>query len=234
MSPISESVHNYYRYLGLVVITILGIVSVLGTGGGGGGDGEPQTITSVSPEQSSDSALVTALVRAQFSIDMNEASIDSSSFTLVDNALTPVTASNISYDVGARIATFEPSTDLVSGTTYLATVTTAVQDSGGGNPLSTDYVWSFQIAPTLVPVSQDNNGNFGNSASTTSSISADGRYIAFESSATNLVAGDTNGAKDIFLHDTQTNTPQLPPFRSERLLRSRRRKSKRTGTSCTG
>lgn len=39
-----------------------------------------------------------------------------------------------------------------------------------------------------------------------SSISADGRYVAFESEATNLVEGDNNGFKDIFVHDLQTNT----------------------------
>src|SRR5690606_13316514 len=32
-------------------------------------------------------------------------------------------------------------------------------------------------------------------------ISADGRWVAFQSSATNLVEGDTNGVYDVFLHD---------------------------------
>lgn len=36
------------------------------------------------------------------------------------------------------------------------------------------------------------------------SISPDGRYVAFESYATNLVANDTNYDKDIFVHDTKT------------------------------
>ncbi|MEW6074256.1 MAG: hypothetical protein AB1726_16890 [Planctomycetota bacterium] len=36
------------------------------------------------------------------------------------------------------------------------------------------------------------------------SISADGRYVAFQSTATNLVAGDTNGFCDIFVHDRQS------------------------------
>jgi hypothetical protein len=35
-------------------------------------------------------------------------------------------------------------------------------------------------------------------------ISADGRYVVFESAATNLVAGDTNGLADIFRKDLQT------------------------------
>jgi len=35
-------------------------------------------------------------------------------------------------------------------------------------------------------------------------ISADGRFVAFKSEATNLVAGDTNGADDVFVHDRTT------------------------------
>ena len=36
-------------------------------------------------------------------------------------------------------------------------------------------------------------------------VSADGRYVAFESSATNLVPGDTNGRDDIFVYDRSTS-----------------------------
>jgi len=36
------------------------------------------------------------------------------------------------------------------------------------------------------------------------SISADGRFVVFESSATNLVSGDTNGYQDVFVHDRGT------------------------------
>jgi len=36
-------------------------------------------------------------------------------------------------------------------------------------------------------------------------ISEDGRFVAFLSSATNLVAGDTNGVPDVFVRDHQTN-----------------------------
>mgnify|MGYP000334810843 CR=1 FL=1 len=38
------------------------------------------------------------------------------------------------------------------------------------------------------------------------SISGDGRFVAFESFATNLVPGDTNGTTDLFVHDRQTGT----------------------------
>ena len=53
-------------------------------------------------------------------------------------------------------------------------------------------------------VSVDSFGAQGDDESTRCSITADGRYVAFESRATNLIAGDTNGFSDAFLHDRQT------------------------------
>jgi len=46
----------------------------------------------------------------------------------------------------------------------------------------------------------------GNRSSFYASISADGNCIAYASDATNLVAGDTNGRRDIFLHDRAAGT----------------------------
>jgi len=53
-------------------------------------------------------------------------------------------------------------------------------------------------------VSVDSAGNEADMESYAPAISADGRYVAFESGADNLVAGDTNGSSDIFVHDTVT------------------------------
>jgi len=55
---------------------------------------------------------------------------------------------------------------------------------------------------TTIRVSVSNNGTQGNNASSIPSISGDGRYIAYQSYASNLVSGDTNGLHDIFLYDT--------------------------------
>ena len=41
-------------------------------------------------------------------------------------------------------------------------------------------------------------------------LSSDGRYVAFGSSATNLVAGDTNGAEDVFVRDRSTGLTVRP------------------------
>jgi Tol biopolymer transport system component len=45
-----------------------------------------------------------------------------------------------------------------------------------------------------------------NGASDFPTVSADGRFVAFQSQATNLVAGDGNLVSDVFLRDRQTNT----------------------------
>jgi Tol biopolymer transport system component len=62
------------------------------------------------------------------------------------------------------------------------------------------------LTNTTTRVSVDSAGNQTNSNSYSTSISADGRFVAFESSASNIVPGDTNNKDDIFVRDTLTIT----------------------------
>lgn len=55
--------------------------------------------------------------------------------------------------------------------------------------------------PRTSRVSVASDGTQGNERSDDPAISADGRYVAFQSWASNLVPGDTNGAADIFVYD---------------------------------
>ncbi len=55
-------------------------------------------------------------------------------------------------------------------------------------------------------VSLSSSGAQGNGLSNEVSISADGRYLCFQSEATNLVPGDTNGEMDVFVRDRTTGT----------------------------
>jgi Tol biopolymer transport system component len=96
-------------------------------------------------------------------------------------------APSISAD-GRYVAFHSDATNLVSGVTN-GTTHIFVHDRQTG-------------ATTRVSVASD--GTEGNSVSIKPSISADGRYVAFQSIATNLVSGDTNGTQDIFVHDRQT------------------------------
>ena len=58
---------------------------------------------------------------------------------------------------------------------------------------------------TTTRVSVAPDGTEGNVGSTTPALSADGRFVAFESLATNLVAGTTNAKRDIFVHDRESS-----------------------------
>jgi len=56
----------------------------------------------------------------------------------------------------------------------------------------------------LTRASVTSDGSQATGASTRPQLSADGRYVVFESAATNLVVGDTNAATDVFRHDRVT------------------------------
>jgi hypothetical protein len=77
--------------------------------------------------------------------------------------------------------------------------------SGDTNDTTDIFVYDT-VANTTRRVSVDDNGTQGNGYSQIPSISADGRYVAFMSDASNLVSGDTNYADDIFVYDTVANT----------------------------
>jgi hypothetical protein len=64
-------------------------------------------------------------------------------------------------------------------------------------------------AGTIERVSVDPTGAGANSNSWASAISRDGRFVVFSGFASNLVAGDTNAAGDVFLRDRQLGTTEL-------------------------
>jgi Tol biopolymer transport system component len=69
----------------------------------------------------------------------------------------------------------------------------------------TNGTWDVFVRDTVLRqtsrVSVNSFNVEGNSRSTAPAISSNGRFVAFESAATNLVFGDTNRWDDIFLHD---------------------------------
>jgi RHS repeat-associated protein len=75
--------------------------------------------------------------------------------------------------------------------------------AGDTNGYTDIFVRDRQTGETT-RVSVSSAGDQGNNLSSSASISADGRYVTFETFATNLVAGDTNGYTDIFVRDRQT------------------------------
>ena len=122
--------------------------------------------------------------------------------------------------------------DLLAGTTTLVSVNwngDQADDNSYSPSISSDgrYVAFESFATDLMAVGTNGNGHIfvrdllsgtttmvsvdssaipiqGNGNSYSPAISSDGRYVAFESDSDNLVAGDTNGSTDIFVHDLQT------------------------------
>jgi Tol biopolymer transport system component len=91
---------------------------------------------------------------------------------------------------------------------YVAFQSDATNLLGVGNDTNNSadvFVHDLQTG-TTTRVSVDSTGSEGNGDSHSPSISSDGRYVAFESDADNLVGAgnDTNGSTDIFVHDRQT------------------------------
>jgi len=80
--------------------------------------------------------------------------------------------------------------------------------AGDTNGASDIFVRDLQTGVTTL-VSVTGVGGMANGDSLAPSISADGRYVAFESAADNLVSGDVNGAVDIFVRDLETGTTTL-------------------------
>jgi archaellum component FlaF (FlaF/FlaG flagellin family) len=78
---------------------------------------------------------------------------------------------------------------------------------GDTNNYSDIFVYDRELN-TTEGVSVGENGTQGNNHSYGSSVSKDGRYVAFHSYASNLVPGDTNGIIDVFVHDRELNTTE--------------------------
>lgn len=76
---------------------------------------------------------------------------------------------------------------------------------GDTNDLDDIFVRDRQSGTTK-RVSRSSTGRQADGASNSPTFSSDGRFIAFVSRATNLVAGDTNSVSDVFLHDNKTGT----------------------------
>ncbi|MFI7446383.1 S8 family serine peptidase [Nonomuraea sp. NPDC049714] len=79
---------------------------------------------------------------------------------------------------------------------------------GDTNGMTDVFLYDRQTGKNeRISVGQDGAQADANSREET--ISADGRFVAFQSDATNLVPGDTNGVADVFVRDLRTGTTKL-------------------------
>jgi VCBS repeat-containing protein len=152
-----------------------------------------------------------------------------------DASASPVSTADISAD--GRYVTFwttasqidvkniKPGGGAADNLTFDVGATWPADPSAPAGSVAQVYVFDRQTETiNLVSVSPDGHMGNGNSSVLTlqtinglldigddwkSTFSADGRFIIFQSNASNLVAGDHNGATDVFLYDLQTHQVQL-------------------------
>jgi hypothetical protein len=108
------------------------------------------------------------IATATFSKAMNPTTINSTTFTLSGPGTTPV-AGAVTYDAPSQAATFTPTNALALNILYTATITTGAHDILG-NPLASNFVWTFTTAAVSCqasPVPLGSAGNFKILASST-------------------------------------------------------------------
>jgi len=93
---------------------------------------------------------------------------------------------------------------------YVLFNSTAANVVQGDTNSASDLFVRDTVNGTTTQVSVSTSGTEGNAMSGGAAMSADGRYVAFWSGASNLVASDTNGALgDVFVRDTVAHTTTL-------------------------
>jgi Tol biopolymer transport system component len=91
---------------------------------------------------------------------------------------------------------------------FVAFISDATNLVPGDRNAATDVFVRDRRRGATERVSVSSKGDEGEDSSSGSSISADGRYVAFASSASNLVPGDTNGFSDVFVRDRLRGTTE--------------------------
>lgn len=89
---------------------------------------------------------------------------------------------------------------------YVSFTSTATNLADTDTNAATDVFLRDRTLGTTTRISRSSAGAQANGNSSRSAISGDGSTVAFESAATNLVAGDLNDATDIFIHVPSSNT----------------------------
>jgi len=118
----------------------------------------PPTVLATTPLDLATGVSINQRPTATFSETMDAATLDATTFTLMQGA-TPI-AGAVTLDGATNTATFTPAVPLGLDLLYTATVTTGAQDLGG-SALVADHSWSFTTgACSLLPVVLGSAGNF--------------------------------------------------------------------------
>lgn len=121
-------------------------------------DSTPPAVTNVSPADGSATVATSTSVAAVFNEAINPSTITASSFELIDAFGAAVPAS-VAYDDNSFTASLTPAASLVPAQTYTAQLNggaTGIRDLAG-NPLSSDFTWTFTTSLTQTYSAWDAN-----------------------------------------------------------------------------
>ncbi len=111
------------------------------------GDTIAPTVTTVSPADTATDVAVGANVAATFS--ENVTGVNGARFTLRNTATNALVGAAVGYNATTRVATLNPTANLVAGTQYTARLLTGIADPSA-NPLA-PVTWTFTAAPVVAP-----------------------------------------------------------------------------------
>jgi len=131
----------------------MGSTNAYGQAKGVMADTTKPVVSSTYPVDLDSNVYINKKIVATFNETMSAATITALTFTVTKGA-TPV-AGTVTYDTIGTTAFFAPDSLLDTSAVYTATLTTGVTDTAG-NPLDSDYVWTFSTdtmaSPVLAPV----------------------------------------------------------------------------------
>ncbi|MBC7750804.1 MAG: DUF3494 domain-containing protein [Candidatus Saccharibacteria bacterium] len=176
------------------------------------------TVLSTKPAANTLNVCPNASINSTFSVPnglrMDPATINTATFSVMNPALVPVTASSVVLDSGTgRIATFTPLTPLTVGVTYTAKLksgNSGVKDLAiPADTMLSDYSWNFKVVSCVVPSpislgSAASYGTFGGSAGMTNQ----GTLTVINGDiGTTAVSTAVTGFHDLGVGCTYTETP---------------------------
>ncbi|WP_041726160.1 Ig-like domain-containing protein [Caldisericum exile] len=109
-------------------------------------------VLSTNPVDGATGVAVDTTISATFDKDIDTSTLTTSSFTLKDSSNNSVSGT-VSYDSSSKTATFTPSSNLSSNTTYTATLSGSIKDTSG-NLMGADYSWSFTTVELPITIAE--------------------------------------------------------------------------------
>ncbi len=196
----------------------------------------PPEVKNVNPTHAATGAAPNANVTAAFSEEMDPATLNTSTVTLVEDGTATPLAAAVTVSADGKTATLDPDADLKQSTTYTATVkggSTGVM-SNAGKALVSDKVWYFTTADTTAPqvesVSPSNAATgvlLGTNVTAAFSEEMDPATVT-KDTFTLVKSGSTKKLSATVSYDAASRTAKLDPYGSSRTLLSKCTKYKAT------